>query len=148
MDVDKLKNFIFIVLIAILFTSLMFYAANVFFKTQNMDDCYSKVKPVYDINGYSPQEGEMQACYKAFELEKEAKEKNKLIFINVITIVVLIGVAFLTMDIFVNGIFYGSILGSIIANIAYYQSDSIIALIMGILIFIELAYLIKKKLKQ
>jgi len=147
MDIDKLKNFIFIVLIAILFTSLVFYAANLFFKTTYMDDCYSKVKPVYDINGYSPQEAEMQSCYKTFELEQETKGKNKLIFVNVITIVILLGVAFLTLDIFVNGIFYGSILSSIIANIAYYQSDSIIALILGVIIFIELAYLIKKKIK-
>ncbi|MDD4983719.1 MAG: hypothetical protein PHH82_02680 [Candidatus ainarchaeum sp.] len=147
-DINKVKEFIFIGLIAILFTSLVFYASNIFFKTNDYDDCYSKVKPVYDINGFSPQQAEMDACYKDYQTAREAKEKNKLLLINIITIVILVGVIFLTMDIFINGLFYGALLSSIIANIAFYNSDSIIALILGIIIFVELGILIKVKMKK
>ncbi len=142
---NKPKELIFIILITILFTSLIFYAANIFCKV-GMDDCYNTVKPVYDINGYSPNQAEMDNCYILFNETKEATEKNKLILISVATIVILLGVIFLEMDLFVNGIFYGSLLSSIIANIAYYNSSSIIALILGIIIFTELGFIIKKKM--
>jgi len=148
LDVNKVKEFIFIVLIAILFTSLVFYAANIFFKTTDYDDCYSKVKPIYDINGFSPQQAEMDTCYKDFQTARESKEKNKLLMINIITVVVLIGVIFLTMDIFINGLFYGALLSSIISNIAYYNSNSIMALVLGIIIFVELGILIKVKINK
>jgi len=135
-----IKKTVLLILIAILFTSISFYAANVFFN-QPENTCWNK-----NITDKNTTQKEVNTCNQIYEKNENSNKKNKLIFISIINILIIAFTIFLIFDIITQGLFYGSILSSIIANISYYDSASAIGLILAIIVLVEIIILIKRRL--
>jgi len=144
---NKVTNFILIALIAILFTSLVFYAANLFFN-QDRNSCWESYPEKMDLNGNYVQPEEANICNMAYLNSQDKLNEYRLILIGIVALIVIGTMIFLSFGIFQQGLFYGSILSSIIANIAYFNSKSIIGFILAVLILAEIGLLISKKYKN
>lgn len=144
---------ILIALTAILFTAILFYAANTIIKTEDAK-CWEKYSysPVCDTNAQSDgcikQKKDLEVCNNQYSEQQQNDDKTRLIIIAGINIVVLLLIIFLlgmkTEEITL-GLFFGAILSSIIAAVAYNMSTSILGLILFVIIFIECLIVIQRK---
>jgi len=147
---EKIKYYSLIVLIAILFTSLVFYTANTFFPNNNIN-CYKQISAPKDLNNNQTpaQLQKYDKKIKDCEIEIQKKESNldskKLILILILNILITF-VLFLYYHKNINlGLLFGLLLSTIIASISYHNSTSIIGLILLILLTISLLFYIVKK---
>lgn len=150
---EKAFKVILIALIAILFTSILFYAANTIIKTEDAK-CWEKhpYTPVCDVNtqdaGCVKQMKDQEVCNNQYWEQQQNDDKTRLIIIAGVNIVVLLLIIFLlgmeTEEITL-GLFFGAILSSIIAALNYNMSTSIIGLILFIVIFIECLIVVQRK---
>ena len=150
---EKAFKVILIALVAILFTAILFYAANTIIKTEDTK-CYTKYpySPVCDANAGSgtcvKQLQDQEACNNQYWEQQQNDDKTRLIIIASVNIVILLLIIFLlgmeTEEITL-GLFFGAILSSIIAAIAYNMSTSILGLILFIIIFVECLIVVQRK---
>lgn len=155
---EKFMHYILIVLVAAFFTSIVFYAATVFFPVEQ-NKCYDKYTTPYcagDKNFNNPQvvekenqiQKEITECNNAFEIIQKTQDRHRLILIGAINILILIILLFLGLNAIGIGLFAGSLLSSIIATIAYYDSSSKIALILIVLVFVGVLLVISREMKN
>lgn len=153
---EKWLSFIIMAMFAVLFTAIVFYAAHTIFPTKE-NDCWGKYPydtPAYgkDINYNDPavqaeqaaQDKKRQECDVAFQAEQKNTEGKKLILIGVINVIVLGILFFIGMTTIGLGLLLGIILSSIIATINYWDSSSIIALAIVVVLFVEVIIFIQR----
>ena len=134
---EKLVKYAFMILIAVFFTALLFYAAHVIFTT-HQNDCWDRIVEPKIIDGNEPDfnNSELLACSTVNETNNKSLETKKVILIGIINILVLIGVLILGFSTIGLGLFFGIILSSIIATLTYFRSVTVIGLILLIIAFI------------
>lgn len=154
---EKFMNYILIVLVAVFFTSIVFYAATVFFPVEQ-NKCYEKYNTPYygDKNFNDPKvveeqkelDNQVNQCNNAFELVQKSQDRYRLILIGAINILVLIVLIFLGLTAIGLGLFAGTLLSSIIATIAYYDSSSKIALVLIVVVFVGVLAIISREITK
>jgi FtsH-binding integral membrane protein len=154
---NKAMYYILSVLIAILFTAIIFYGAHVFFNLED-NNCWTKYNyPIMDDKNYDSLEvqkqeklmqNEVESCNFAYESNKNVQDKYKLLFIGIINILILILILFVRINNLELGLLLGVILSSIISIITYYGSSSIIAFILVLIEFILCLFVITKRFKD
>lgn len=150
---EKAFKVILIALVAILFTAILFFAANTIIKTPDAK-CYEKYSysPVCDANTTNETciktLKDQDTCNNQYWEQQQNDDKNRLLIIASVNIVILLLIIFLlgmeTEEITL-GLFFGAILSSIIAAVAYNMSTSILGLILFVVIFIECLIVIQRK---
>ncbi len=153
---NKIMSYILMILIAILYTSIIFYGSQVFFNTEE-NKCWEKYNyPMtadknYDDLAVKEQEkamqNEIEKCNTLYLENKINQEKYKLLFIGILNILILLLILFVKIKNIDLGLFLGVIISSIIAIIAYYNSSSIVVFGLIVIEFVLCLLQITKKFK-
>lgn len=149
--------YISMVLIAILYTSIIFYGAHVFFNLEE-NKCWEKYNyPMTNDKNYDDplvkeqeraMQTEIEKCNTSYLENKKTQDKYKLLFIGLINILILVLILFVNIKDIELGLFFGVIISSIIAIITYYNSSSILVFILIVIEFILSLFAIIKKFKN
>jgi len=151
---EKWLSFVLSVLFAVLFTAIVFYAAHTVFSSEE-NLCWEKYPyPVYasDKNFDSPEviaeqqeaDKKQQECNNLWNVIEKSTNGKKLILIGIINVIVLGILFFIGISTIGLGLLFGTIISSIIATIAFYDSASIVALIIIVILFLEIVFFIQK----
>lgn len=151
-DKKGFVNTLIILMIGVLFTSLVFYAASVFFPHKE-DDCWTKYPVRYDVNYDNPKDvneaneitKKQTECSEALNAYNKNVDQKGQIFVGIITVIVLIAMLFISVGPAQIGLFIGAILSSIVSTIAYYNTNSVISLVLLIVVFCAIIYIVSKK---
>lgn len=153
---DWVKVLLALVVI-LLYIPVVFMGANVFFpKFTGSDSYYSSSKDcgyVSDPTAAQPVYLQNQTCYdeqqaaqRAFELEKNAYNGNKYIFMVLLNLVVLLFAFFVTLDeSVIIGLFLGSTLTTFFATWTYFATKSKIGFVILVAVFFLTIYFVSKK---
>lgn len=154
---NKIMPYILMILIAILYTSIIFYGAQVFFSLEE-NKCWEKYNyPMASDKNYDDPlvkeqekiiQTEIEKCNTSYLENKKTQDKYKLLFIGIINILVLLLILFVKIKNIDLGLFLGVIISSIIAIIAYYNSSSILVFALIVIEFVLCLVQITKKFKN
>jgi len=145
---NKFYSYVLIALIAIFFTSILFYGAYIAFPLEQNKCWDNPIIKDYNVNddmAIKQADTEINKCNELYETTRKDIEKYKMILIGAINVILLIILTFFKFDNISWGLMLGAILSSIIATIAYYDSASIIGLVLVIIEFLEIIFLMKKR---
>ena len=156
------KSIIYTVIIILLYIPIVFMGANVLFPKYDDYNYYEGkhcYEPAYYPRSEPPtpvQQQAIDACTQKENEERrvyeEAKRKYdswKYIFIlgvNIVTLLVLIAIPLLTP--IKIGLFSGIAISSFVSTMQYFQSKSIIGLVLVVLVFIGTVFIIQKKVVE
>ncbi|HLC22470.1 MAG TPA: hypothetical protein VJJ79_01730 [Candidatus Nanoarchaeia archaeon] len=143
--------------VILLYISLVFMGANVFFpKYAGSHSYYNEYRscsypegkadaPVYIENETCMQE--QRAAQDAFEIDKRQYDGNKYVFIVILNLLVLIAAFFITAeDSVIIGLFLGATITSFISTWVYFDTQSKIGFgILFVMFFVTLSFIAKKK---
>ena len=156
------KNIIYTLIIILLYIPIVFMGANVLFPKYDLSNYYQGkhcYEPAYYPQHQPPMADEQKAidtCTRQENEERqvydEAKRKYdswKYIFIlgvNLVALVVLVTFSFLTP--IKIGLFSGIAISSFVSTMQYFESKSIIGLILVVIVFIGTVFIIQKKIVE
>lgn len=156
------KSIIYTIIIILLYIPIVFMGANVIFPQYNDYDYYQGkhcYEPAYYPRTEPPtteQQQAIDACIKEENDERkaydEAKRKYdswKYIFIlgvNIVTLLALIAISLLTP--IKIGLFAGIAISSFVSTMQYFQSKSIVGLVLVVVVFIGTVFIIQKKIVE
>lgn len=150
---DNILRYILIGLIAILFTGVVFYAANTTFKMQTNRCWETPAVIAKDINYDNSAEmqklnAEQTKCNNQYTIEQTKNNRNKQILISILSLIVLVIIYFVSTGIVNNGLFFGIIVTNIISTIAYYDAATTLNLALVVIVLIGIILYINKKIKE
>lgn len=156
------KSIIYTVIIILLYIPIVFMGANVLFPKYDDYNYYEGkhcYEPAYYPRSEPPtpvQQQAIDACIqkeneerKVYEEAKRKYDSWKYIFIlgvNIVTLLVLIAISLLTP--IKIGLFSGIAISSFVSTMQYFQSKSIIGLVLVVLVFIGTVFIIQKKVVE
>lgn len=156
------KSIIYTIIIILLYIPIVFMGANVLFPKYDDYNYYEGKRcyePAYYPRSEPPtpmQQQAIDACIqeeneerKVYEEAKRKYDSWKYIFIlgvNIVTLLVLIAIPLLTP--IKIGLFSGIAISSFVSTMQYFQSKSIIGLVLVVLVFIGTVFIIQKKVVE